>query len=109
MHVEQKTHIDFAQLVCSKSGDLHNLFLSKSLLQNDNVFGLMIQSGRETMVGRWRGILRRLGDGRDTLEQDYIFMTPSYFSNPVSEFPLTYLSELIDNIRDQGSEGTALN
>ena len=75
MWSKKKPHIDFAQLVCSKSGDLHNLFLSKSLLQNDNVFGLSIQSGRETMVGRWRGILGRLGDGRDTLEQDYIYDT----------------------------------
>ena len=70
--LSKKTYIDFSLLVCPElqSGDLYNPFLSKSP-QNDNLFELTIQSGREMMVGRRRDILGRLGDG-DNFEQDYL-------------------------------------
>jgi len=64
--VAKKTHIDFALLVCSGSlagGDVHNPFSSKSL-QNESLFGLTVQSGREVMVG--------LGDGDAVEPRDYL-------------------------------------
>jgi hypothetical protein len=49
---------------------------------------------KDMMAGEWRR--GRLGrpDVRDALDQSYLRLT--WFSNPVSEFPLTYHSELID-------------
>jgi hypothetical protein len=55
------------------------------------------------MAVRWRGILGRPDDGvapgqgyRDIL---------SYFGIPVSEFPLTYREELIDEVSVWGGKG----
>ena len=57
----------------------------------------MTKSRKETMVGRWRGILGRLDDGVAPGQgyRDFV----SYFGIPVSEFPLTYrCDELIDEV-----------
>ena len=50
--------------------------------------------GKEMMLGRWQGMM--LGQNvRETLDQPYSRF-PHNCGNPVSEFPLTYRSELID-------------
>jgi hypothetical protein len=67
--------------------------------QNGSVSDLMTQGGKERMAGRRRGIL---GDWMfQTLLTKPIRKIPSCFGDPVSEFPLTYHCELIDE--DSGS------
>jgi hypothetical protein len=63
----------------------------------------MAQGERGMVAVRWQGILGRVDDGvapgqgyRDIL---------SYFGIPVSEFPLTYREELIDEVSVWGRKG----
>jgi hypothetical protein len=56
----------------------------------------MTQGGREMMADRWRGILGRVDNGVAPGQGYRDFL--SYFGFPVSEFPLTYRDELIDEV-----------
>ena len=55
----------------------------------------MTQDGKERMSGRWWGKLGRL-DIRDAGDQNFMKVILSCFGDPVSEFPLTYHCEFID-------------
>ena len=59
----------------------------------------MTQDGKETMAGRWPGMLGGL-DVRDTLDQSYLRL--SQLVHSMSRFPLTYQSELINEDWGEG-------
>jgi hypothetical protein len=58
----------------------------------------MTQGGKEMMAEQWRCMLGRL-DIRDALDQNYS-KSSYYFSNLVSEFPLTYMYFIEDGVKE---------
>ena len=102
----QKTYDDVA---CTKSSESDS-FPSASL-PNGNLSEPLDQGGREMIAGRRQGMLGRLVDRGSS--QARLFETLlSYFCNPVSDFPLTYHSEFIDEefstIQHLGGRGLLL-
>ena len=66
----------------------------------------MTQGGKEMKAGRWWGTLKG-PYVRDAF--DHVYSRYSYFRNPMSEFPLTYRSELIDEYLAMGAKRLTLN
>ena len=65
----------------------------------------MTQGGKDMTEGQWRGMLGRQYV-RDALDQSYS-RPSSYFSHPTSDFPLTYRSELINEVWGKGTFRTS--
>ena len=66
--------------------------------RNGNLSESMTQGGKEMMAEQWRCMLGRL-DVRDALDQSYS-KGSYYFSNLVSEFPLTYMYFIEEDLKE---------